>query len=115
MKSWSLAQNELSKYFKTILGTVNKRIYELIQTIIFTVKKNKNNQQNSNSHRCRQQTYGCWGERINWEIGIDIHTLLYIKSITNKYFLHCTENSPQYSEMTYMGKESKEEWINVYA
>lgn len=50
-----------------------------------------------------------------WEIGIDMHTLLYIKSGTDKYFLHCTENSPQHSEMTYMGKESKEEWINVCA
>ena len=35
------------------------------------------------SHRCRKQAYGYqrrkgWGG-INWEIGIDIYTLLYIK------------------------------------
>ena len=33
-------------------------------------------------HRCRKQTYGYQGEGgggINWEIGIDIYTLLYIK------------------------------------
>ena len=43
---------------------------------------------------------------INWEIGIDIHTLLYIKQIINKDLL-LTETSSQYSVMTYMGKESK--------
>ena len=34
-------------------------------------------------HRCREQTYGHQGGKvavgINWEIGIDIYTLLYIK------------------------------------
>ena len=46
-------------------------------------------------HRCREQTYGHqggktgWGEDgggggMNWEIGIDIYTLICIKSITNK-------------------------------
>ena len=54
------------------------------------------------------------GGRINWEIGIDIYTLLYIKYITNKDLLHSTGISSQYSVMTYMGKESKKEWICVY-
>ena len=58
------------------------------------------------------------GERgkgqINWEIGTDINTLLYIKQITNKNLLYSTGNSTQYSVITYMGKESKEEWICVY-
>ena len=44
---------------------------------------------------------------INWEIGIDIYTLLYIKQITNKDLLHSTGNSTQNSVLTYMGKESK--------
>ena len=44
---------------------------------------------------------------INWEIGIDIYTLLYIKEITNKDLLYSTGNSTQYSVMAYMGKESK--------
>ena len=52
---------------------------------------------------------------MNWEIGADIYTLLYIKWITNKDLLYSTRNSPQYSVMTYMGKGSKEEWICVYA
>ena len=45
--------------------------------------------------------------RINWETGIDIYTLLYTKWITNKDSLYSTENSTQYSVMTYMGKKSK--------
>ena len=44
---------------------------------------------------------------INWEIGIYIYTLLYIKQITNKNMPCITGNSTQYSVMTYIGKESK--------
>ena len=47
-----------------------------------------------------------WGG-MNWEIGIDIHTLLYIKQITNKDLLYSTGNSTRYSVMGSMGKESK--------
>ena len=54
------------------------------------------------------------GGGINCEIGIDIYTLLYIKQITNKNLLYSTENSTQYSVMTYMGIESKKEWVCVY-
>ena len=54
------------------------------------------------------------GGGINWEIGIDICTLLYIKSVTNKDLLYSTGNSTQYSVMTCMGVESKKEWIDVY-
>ena len=43
---------------------------------------------------------------INWEIGIEIYTLLYIKQITNKDLLYSTGNSTHYSVMAYMGKES---------
>ena len=46
-------------------------------------------------------------EGINWETGIDIYTLLYIKYITNKDLVYVTRNSTQYSVMTYMGKQSK--------
>ena len=70
------------------------------------------------THTHRKQTYGyqrekVWGG-INWEIGIDIYTLLYIKQITNKDLLYSTGKSTQYSVMAYMGKESKKEWIYVY-
>ena len=57
---------------------------------------------------------GVRGGGINWEIGTDIYTLLYIKEITNKDLLYSTGNSTQYSVMVYMGKESKKEWIYMY-
>ena len=44
---------------------------------------------------------------INWEIGVDIHTLLCIKQISNKDLLLSTENSAQYSVKACMGKDSK--------
>ena len=47
------------------------------------------------------------GGGINWKIGIDIYTLLYIKYITNKNLLNSTGNSSQYTVMIHMGKESK--------
>ena len=40
------------------------------------------------------------GGGINWEIGTDIYTLLYIKQITNKDLLYSTGNYTQYSVMT---------------
>ena len=43
---------------------------------------------------------------INEESEINIYTLLYI---INKDLLYSTENSIQYSVITYMGKESKKE------
>ena len=55
-----------------------------------------------------------YGKEEIIEIGIDIYTLLYIKLITNKNLLYSTRNSTQYSVMTYMGIESKKEWIYVY-
>ena len=51
---------------------------------------------------------------INEESEINIYTLLYIKQI-NKDLLYSTENSIQYSVITYMGKESKKEQMYVYS
>ena len=46
-------------------------------------------------HRCGEQTYGHQGGKVaggggvmNWQIGIDIYTLMCIKSITNKNLLY---------------------------
>ena len=68
------------------------------------------------SHRCGKQTYGYQGKRaggINWEIGIDMYALLYLRWITNKDLLYSTGNSIQYSVITYMRKESEKEWAYV--
>ena len=53
-------------------------------------------------HRCRDQTYGHKGGKavggggggMNWEIGIDIYTLICIKQITNKTDLKKRQISP---------------------
>ena len=62
------------------------------------------------SHGCRKQTYGyqgVWGGGINWEIQIDVYTLLYIKQITNQNLLYSTRNSTQYFVMAYWEKNLK--------
>ena len=40
------------------------------------------------------------GEGIDWEFGIDMYTLLYLKQITNKDLLDNTKNSTQYFVIT---------------
>ena len=50
------------------------------------------------SHRCRKKSYGYQGGKgggINWEIGIDIYTLICIKWITNKNLLYKKINKIQ--------------------
>ena len=54
------------------------------------------------------------GGGINYEFGINIYRLLYIKQIINKDLPYSTGNYTQYSVTTYMGKESEKEWIYVY-
>ena len=46
-------------------------------------------------HRCREQTYGHQGGKVaggggvmNWEIGIDMYTLMCIKLMTNKNLMY---------------------------
>ena len=46
---------------------------------------------------------------INQELGLNIHTLLYIRQITNKDLQYSTGNSIQYSVITYMRKEYEKE------
>ena len=52
---------------------------------------------------------------IIWDIGIDIYTLLHMKHVVNKDLLYSTGNASQHSVMTYMGIESKQEWIHAQA
>ena len=66
-------------------------------------------------HRLREQTYGCWGQGIVREFGMDLlYTLLYLKWITNKVLLYSTWNSAQYYVAARMGGEFEREWIHVY-
>ena len=48
-----------------------------------------------------------WRGEINQELGMNKHTLLYIRQITNKDLLYSTGNSTQYSVITYIRKESE--------
>ena len=44
---------------------------------------------------------------INWELGINIHTLMSIEYVTKQDLLYSTGNSTQYAVITYMRKESE--------
>ena len=48
------------------------------------------------------------------EFGMDMHTLLYLKRITNKEVLYSTGNSAQCYVAAWMGREFGGEWIHVY-
>ena len=54
-----------------------------------------------------------WGEGIVREFGMDMHTLLYLKRITNKDLLYNTENSAQCHVAVWMRGEFGGEWIPV--
>ena len=57
-------------------------------------------------HKCREQTYGHKGGKVgveggggmNWEIGIDIYTLIIIKQITNKNLLYKKVNKIKFKK-----------------
>ena len=68
---------------------------KMIQMNLFTKQKQ--------THRLREGTYGYqWGRvwgGIDWEFGIDMSTVLYLKYITNKDLLYSTV-LVQYSVIT---------------
>ena len=49
------------------------------------------------------------GSEINWEIGIDMYTLLCITYITNENVLYSTGNATKCSVVTQMGRKSEKE------
>ena len=57
-------------------------------------------------HRCREQTYGHQGGKwlgvcggvLNWEIGIDVYTLICIKWITNENLLYKKINKMKFKK-----------------
>ena len=61
------------------------------------------------THRLREQIYGCWGkeweEGMVRELGMDMYILLYLKWITN---------STQGFVAAWMGGKFEGEWIPVY-
>ena len=65
------------------VSQTQKDKYHMISLICGILKNGTNEPiHKTESCRCRKQTYGYQGGKgggINWEIGIDIYTLLYIK------------------------------------
>ena len=55
-----------------------------------------------------------WEEGIVREFKINMCTVLYLKSITNKDLLYSTENSAQCYVAAWMGGEFGGEWMHVY-
>ena len=69
------------------------------------------------THRLREQTYGCLGGRMGGregEFGTDVYTLQYLKWVTNKALLYSTGNSAQCHVAAWVGGEFGGEWIHVY-
>ena len=70
------------------------------------------------NHRHREQTYCCleegWGEGTVREFGIDMHTPLCLKWLTNKELLYSTWDSAQCLVVVWMVDKFGEEWIRVY-
>ena len=63
---------------------------------MWNLKRNNTNElykemKQKETHRLREQIYGCWGEGIVREFGMDMYTVLYLKCITNKDLLYSTE------------------------
>ena len=53
------------------------------------------------------------GEGIKWGVGINIYTLLFMDSMSNKDLLHSRGKSTQDFVLTYMGKKNENEWMYV--
>ena len=66
------------------------------------------------THRLRKQSYSGQGKGRVRESGMVMHTLLYLKRITNKDLPYSTWNSVQCYAAAWMGRESSGEWIHVY-
>ena len=54
---------------------------------MWNLKRNDTNNPTKQKETHRERTYGCQGERIVREFGIDMYTLLHSKQITNKNLL----------------------------
>ena len=61
---------------------------------MWTLKRNDTSEvtKQKETHRLREQTYGCWEEGIDRDFGMNMYTLLYLKWITNKDLLYSTWN-----------------------
>ena len=66
------------------------------------------------THRLREWTYGCQGEGIVREFGMDMYTLLYLEWGTFRDLLRCTWYCAQCFLAAWMGEKFERGWIHVY-
>ena len=108
--------------YHTRWSQAEKDIYQMISLIMWNLifKIKQMNLQNKNSLTyiknklmvTKGETWG--GGGIKQELGMNIHTLLYIRQTTNKDRWYSTGNSIQYSAITYKRKESKKKKMNIH-
>ena len=67
-------------------------------------------------HRLREQTYGCWGQGIVREFGMDLYVYPAIFKMGNQQgpAVYSTWNSAQYYVAARMGGEFGREWKHIY-
>ena len=89
---------DLESVIQTEVSQKDKNKYRILSHICGTQKNGTDDQAGQKQrHRCREQTYGHQGGKavgggdggvMNWEIGIDMYTLMCIKWMTNKDLLY---------------------------
>ena len=99
-----LSQREKEKYCMTSLLCGLRK--EMILMNLLTKEKE--------THRLREQNYGCRWVGTVGEFGVDMCTLLYLKWINNKDLLQSTWNSAQCYVAAWIGEEFGGERIHVY-
>ena len=84
--------SEVSQIEKDISYDISymQNLKKMIQMNLFIKQK----------HNELMVTGGKGGEGMDWEFGIDMYTLLYLKQIIKKDLLYSTGNSAQYSVIT---------------
>jgi len=78
--------------------------YNIVSLKIKLKKSNDTNEVIKQKEIHREWTYGCWGEGIVREFGMDRYTLLYLKWIANEDLPYSTRNSAQYYVAAWMGQ-----------
>ena len=100
------------------LSEVREREISYDIPYMWNLKRNYTNSYLQNKNKLIEQSYNCQGKGLGGEIvrefGKFMHTLLYLKWITNKDLLYSTENSAQCYEAAWMGGEFRGEWIRIY-
>ena len=97
-KLWDLVMYS-EAWHATVHGVAKNRT-RLSDSTFFLTETQTYRTDTENKHT---DTKGEKGSGMNWETGIDIHTLLFIKQIAEENLLYSTGNSTQYSVVANRG------------